>query len=320
MCRTNRRSGGFTLIELLVVIAIIAILIGLLLPAVQKVREAAARVKCQNNFKQIGVAVHNYIGAHNGQFPAPGLSNPASGINRTWAWHLLPYIEQDAVYRKYNVDISFADPTNAEAIATRISTYLCPSTPRGGRVLTGTNGGNAFSAAPADYVWVDQLTVNAAIVGELNGYNNQVYPVTPSIQPDGNWYYMLIRRSATGGRSIHNVPDGLSSTFMGILEIADKPNKWKGQVMEAATNNSGSGSWATNNSNAIRSYTLDGESVPGPCMINCTNVNAVYGFHTNGVNSLMGDGSVRFTTKSTDKWVFYALCTAEAGETWATLP
>src|SRR5688500_18102487 len=103
MPHRSRIRGGFTLIELLVVIAIIAILIGLLLPAVQKVREAAARLNCSNNLKQIGVAVHNYESS-NGLLPHPGQCDSTGGAATVYMTEstgtlLLPYIEQDNVYR-----------------------------------------------------------------------------------------------------------------------------------------------------------------------------------------------------------------------------
>jgi hypothetical protein len=143
--------------------------------------------------------------------------------------------------------------------------------------------------------------------------------VDAGLNPINNWNWMILRRE---GRKVNNVPDGLSNTFMGILEIADKPNVWRaGRLFSTPANNtSGVGSWAHNSANAIRSYTADGSTVPGPCVINCSNDSAVYAFHTGGAVFGMGDGAVRFVTQSIDKWVFYAICTANAGEPWAVVP
>jgi prepilin-type N-terminal cleavage/methylation domain-containing protein/prepilin-type processing-associated H-X9-DG protein len=123
---------GFTLIELLVVIAIIAILIGLLVPAVQKVREAAARTQCLNNMKQMCLAILNFeSGAKH--FPSSGEGiDPANPVNKFYEkhstfTHLLPFVEQDAAYRAMDLTKSYNNPVNVAAAQTQVPTYLCPS-------------------------------------------------------------------------------------------------------------------------------------------------------------------------------------------------
>jgi len=126
--RTQVGRGGFTLIELLVVIAIIAVLVGLLVPAVQKVREAANRMSCQNNMKQLGLAFHNYqttIGA----FPPMYTGGTHPQPNHYCLTFVLPYIEQDNLFKQINMNLSGYDVANFRPFTSPIKTFMCPSAP-----------------------------------------------------------------------------------------------------------------------------------------------------------------------------------------------
>src|SRR5262245_40457242 len=126
MSSRSQNRFGFTLVELLVVIAIIGVLIGLLLPAVQKVREAATRLKCKNNLKQIGLALHNYESTQK-RFPACGIYPQAATANDNWSVHahILPYIEQANLYQQ--VDFTLAANVQDTVTRQRIPIYVCPS-------------------------------------------------------------------------------------------------------------------------------------------------------------------------------------------------
>src|SRR5436190_23807607 len=137
-CRGREKREAFTLIELLVVIAIIAILIGLLLPAVQKVREAANRAQCQNNLHQIGTALHNYASVNN-RFPPGGVS-----ANETsWHVHLLPFLELQNLFNQFNLSAGQYDAgtmAGRNAVAfNRVAVFLCPSSPADTMLQGGNN-------------------------------------------------------------------------------------------------------------------------------------------------------------------------------------
>lgn len=150
------RKPGFTLIEMLVVIAIIAILIGLLLPAVQKVREAAARMKCANNLKQLALACHNYESAHGvlppGQFKYEDKRvSPEIKIEHGWAVHILPYIEQGNLGLHYNLSVDWTHPSNLAVVQTHVRLFQCPSASPGDRLEVVNDGKKSYTAACGDY-------------------------------------------------------------------------------------------------------------------------------------------------------------------------
>jgi prepilin-type N-terminal cleavage/methylation domain-containing protein len=153
---TTARWRGFTLIELVVVIAIIAVLIGLLLPAVQNVREAASRLRCANNLRQLGLAAHHYHDAHQHLPPAVGYYPPAAGAFGGYFFHLLPYAEQDNLYRSALGSVTFPQPDgpttvyypgNNKVYSQSVPIFLCPSDPSVGPDGRVTVAGVSFGAS-----------------------------------------------------------------------------------------------------------------------------------------------------------------------------
>src|SRR5205807_2544427 len=187
-----RRRSGFTLIELLVVIAIISTLIGLLLPAVQKAREAASRIKCANNLKQLGLALHSFHDSH-GHLPAtirPPTSNVGPTPRQGWILFALPYFEQDNLYRQYDFTKNWFDPAgNQSVVSNRIPILQCPSAPNPARV----NGGG-WARAASD-ITLNGTTADGTTspgpcaVNCTNGEDDSTYPsLIYGVQGSGSIY------------------------------------------------------------------------------------------------------------------------------------
>ncbi len=309
----NRR--GFTLIELLVVIAIIAILIGLLLPAVQKVREAAARTQCQNNMKQLGLAAANYESSY-GKIPPstyadlPGL-NPLAWEIHSFVPFLLPYIEQGNLATQYNLKKPWFHPDNAPVCRTQIKTLLCPSVPNSSsRLATGTYQGIPFTDfAPTDYAC--NAGINAVAVTQF-GYASTTD--TLSLQSSMRTLLRGAALPAVGLKPAELIPitavlDGTSNTLL-LCEDAGRPDRYIGGSFNRAGGEA-AGAWA----NHENQYGLDGavsktdRTAPGNCVINCHNGDETYAFHTGGANHVFTDGSVRFIRDSIEPKAYAALIT-----------
>src|SRR4051794_23758677 len=178
LSRLRPRRAGFTLIELLVVIAIIAVLIGLLLPAVQKVRDAAARAKCLNNMKQIGIALHAFHDV-NQKFPAGQVENNTV-YYWNWAIQILPYIEQNPLFLKYDNTKPNADPANLPVLQAQVSTYVCPAELRAGQLIVpetiGPNGAAGVEKYMASSYKVMTGKGNTSSTNTLGGYFDECGP------------------------------------------------------------------------------------------------------------------------------------------------
>jgi prepilin-type N-terminal cleavage/methylation domain-containing protein len=285
---------AFTLIELLVVIAIVAVLIGLLLPAVQKAREAGSRVMCQNNLKQLGLALSGYAGS-NGFYP-PGyrdfLSAPQFGPGWGWGAYVLPYIEQDNLYRALQVDSQTfgngANPALATPLTqTVVQTFLCPSdlgpltnpfyNDHGKSNYRGI-GGSQATMVPSSV----GLTWSGAIFSPSDGVfwrNSRVRPT--------------------------DVTDGLSLTIT-LAETALDPSadKWGGIWAGAAWRQGGlmwiSGAYWVVDQSTLRFNGSDKWAFCSP--------------HPGGVNCVAGDGSVHFVVDQADPQVVAYLCSRNDGQ------
>jgi prepilin-type N-terminal cleavage/methylation domain-containing protein/prepilin-type processing-associated H-X9-DG protein len=340
---------GFTLIELLVVIAIIAILIGLLLPAVQKVREAANRMKCSNNLKQLGLGVNNYEST-NLFFPTSGEGNNPAKTATNMDLHstftqILPYIEQDNIYKLINLNYSYNHPIHNAAFKNKVSIFLCPSN---GISKPDPLGYGQADYMPLAYTDIDPVTGIRNSATRADGFltlHNYADPKTTSWTADVTYADRGGPFQRGSGRGHGGIVDGTSNTIV-MIEDAGKNHETYAPFMKAnypdgcsdcidksptgLRNNYRWGEPDVANGfsgphldTANQIARLNNNKTPngGPSSCpwstnNCGPNDEPFSFHPGGVMALFGDGHVQFLRDTLTPPVLRALVTADGGETF----
>lgn len=332
----TRKRQAFTLIELLVVIAIIAVLVGLLLPAVQKVREAANRMKCANNLKQLGISLHNYEGTNNRWPPLyPGTAPGSSVFNYRYTWSVLamlnPFLEQTNIYNAMDLQQPMYDAANMItaankfAVVQKVPIFLCPSD-RGVPVSsaygvtdmgpanyvanhgTGLSGGGYGSPVGADGIF--RAVIGSKIADITDGTSNTI-AFSESILGDG----AEISSSQPGDHNVAYKYLGYSGTLPSDSNCAGNPQSWNGYNRRGFM-------WASGEARCVsynHYYTPNSKSFD--CIANDpTNTYIAVGYraarsrHAGGVNVLLADGSTRFVQDGIALQTWRALATRSGGE------
>ena len=305
----RRKRSAFTLIELLVVIAIIAILIGLLLPAVQKVREAAARAKCQNNLKQIGLGFHNYESAQGNLPPSWDLTPSPLNGGHAWGTRLLPHLEQGPLYSRYDLNQPMFVASNQAVIQTQVKVFECPSSVNANRLYTTNIPAGALPGLPALSwrAWAGDYTATSGILG--NTLNNCFSP------PGGGQRHGALQFNLS--TPVLNITDGTSNTVI-VAELAGRDRLWRAGAQTSSTIPASGAGWGDplNGECWFAGSLANGTGTNGPCVINCTNDRGrgLYSFHTNGANALFSDGAVRFLSTTMNNCQFAFMVTAQKGD------
>ncbi|MGD9126857.1 MAG: DUF1559 domain-containing protein, partial [Planctomycetia bacterium] len=317
-CKHHTRRG-FTLVELLVVIAIIGILIALLLPAIQAAREAARRMTCASNLRQMGLGALNYENANRAYPPAVYERSWSNRIGYNFFVFILPQIEQVAVYNQFEFGKDWQDSTvnihgttNQDATAVSIDTFKCPSAP-------GRTGAPSGSAYPDYYKCCNDFAVCRTITARPpgvsdRGVRNRWKGILQPLMGDAYTNASYTSETATPGGpllpatvSVRDVTDGTANTIL-LVESAGRPQKWEGGEM-TGTYTGHAWHWASDDN-----WFALGVYCNGSQMFNCNNLEEIYSFHPDGAQFAYGDGSVHFLSNDIDPDTFVSLFTAAAGD------
>ncbi len=303
MKRNNQKTRGFTLIELLVVIAIIAILMALLLPAVQQAREAARRTQCKNNLKQIGLAMHNYESAHS-RLPSSGQGlsftapyTPYFDKHSTFV-HILPFIEQANLYSQFDFRFAYNETdTNKEVARKVIPGYLCPS--------AALRQGNQDSQ---NYGAIDYGATLHTNIDPATGIPGSAFLAPGALA----WNYSKLSDITDGTSNTIAIGedvgrnDGMKSLYDDPYAPGLKRSHWRW----ADPDNAFGVSWTPN----LHRSPWGGPASCPWIEMNCGANDELFSFHTGGAHILMCDGHVRFLSDSIDYRVLRNLVTRSGGE------
>jgi len=331
--RTLVPRAAFTLIELLVVIAIIGVLIGLLLPAVQKVRAAAARITCQNNLKQIGLGLHNYHDTHS-RFPGGNLrGDSASPPNNdpdcnytysTWTIDILPFIEQTVLYDQYDPKKTNQDPAASQAAVRTayVKPYVCPSDPGTFEATVPTTG----PASNSDCTTTDTPYMQGSYRG-MSGRGDEakrLYFDNPggaaAIQAEHHldWRGVLHTVGSTSGlkpETISKISDGTSNTVMVgeyTIPVPQSPDQNRRTYWAYSYSQYNLSAATLNSAILLNDY--------NKCLQATNNADDMCkrgwgSFHEGAINFVFGDGSVHPVSTAIDMTVFVSLATIAGSDT-----
>jgi prepilin-type N-terminal cleavage/methylation domain-containing protein len=291
---TPKARRGFTLIELLIVIAIIAILVGMLLPAIQKIRESANRAKCQNNLHNLGVAIRNY---ENQLQVLPELFIN-SGAKRSLYPVLLPFIDQEPLHRQYDFNSDCDGPGNRLAAQTRIDTLICPSVPHPDRRFAA----NSHPAAtPADYMGIEIYDGSSSTATRQPTF----YQVQSLPMPGDPWSGAMVRNKSS---RLAEITDGPDNTIL-LAESAGRPYYWANGKMTDPVGMAGGANWIEEDT-----FIWMGVKNPAGRAINYTNHFEILSFHSGGAIFVLVSGATRSMKASISPATVGALATRAGGD------